>query len=205
MSENKDIKSVIDKAYQHGFVTDIATDTVPAGLNEDVIRLISKKKNEPEFMLAWRLRAYAHWLTMRTPQWAHVHYPAIDYQKIIYYSAPKSMQNGVKSLDEIDPKLLETYRKLGIPLHEQKILAGVAVDAVFDSVSVATTFKARLRDAGVIFCSFSEAVQNHPALVEKYLGSVVPYRDNFYASLNSAVFTDGSFVYVPKGVRCPME
>lgn len=205
MTEKNTIQSLVDKVYQHGFVTDIATDSVPAGLSEDTIRLISKKKNEPEFMLAFRLRAYAHWLTMKTPTWAHVHYPEIDYQKIIYYSAPKSLKDGPKSLDEIDPKLLETYKKLGIPLHEQKILAGIAVDAVFDSVSVATTFKARLAEAGVIFCPFSEAVQNHPELIEKYLGSVVPYRDNFYATLNSAVFTDGSFVYVPKGVRCPME
>lgn len=203
--EKTEIRQVVDKVYQHGFVTDIATDTVPAGLNEDTIRLISQKKNEPEFMLAWRLRAYAHWLTMTTPNWAHVHYPAIDYQDIIYYSAPRSMKDGPKSLEEVDPELLATYKKLGIPLHEQKILAGVAVDAVFDSVSVATTFKARLAEAGVIFCSFSEAVQNHPQLIEKYLGSVVPYRDNFYACLNSAVFTDGSVVYVPKGVRCPME
>ena len=205
MLANQDIRKAVDKAYAHGFITDITTDTLAPGLNEDVIRLISKKKNEPAFMLAWRLRAYAHWLTMKTPEWAHVKYPEIDYQKIIYYSAPKSLKDGPKSLDEIDPKLLETYKKLGIPLHEQKMLAGVAVDAVFDSVSVATTFKARLAEAGVIFCPFSEAVQNHPELIEQYLGTVVPYRDNFYASLNSAVFTDGSFVYIPKGVRSPME
>ena len=205
MLANKEIREVVDQAYQHGFVTDIAADTLPVGLNDDVIRLISKKKNEPAFMLAWRLQAYAHWLTMTRPEWANVHYPAIDYQKISYYSAPKSIKDGPKSLDEIDPKLLETYKKLGIPLHEQKLLAGVAVDAVFDSVSVATTFKTRLAEAGVIFCPFSEAVQTYPELIERYLGSVVPYRDNFYACLNSAVFTDGSFVYIPKGVRCPME
>ncbi|MFQ6022842.1 MAG: Fe-S cluster assembly protein SufB, partial [Acidiferrobacterales bacterium] len=174
-------------------------------LNEDIIRLISAKKNEPEFMLEWRLQAYRHWLTMKEPNWAHVHHRPIDYQDIAYYSAPKSDKDRPKSLDEVDPKLLETYEKLGIPLEEQKMLAGVAVDAVFDSVSVATTFKDKLAKVGVIFCSFSEAVQDHPQLVQKYLGSVVPYTDNFFATLNSAVFTDGSFVYVPKGVRCPME
>ena len=186
-------------------MTDIDSDTVPPGLDEDIIRIISAKKGEPAFMLDWRLKAYEHWLTMREPNWAHVHHEPIDYQDISYYSAPKSREDGPKSLDEVDPKLLETYEKLGIPLHERAILAGVAVDAVFDSVSVATTFKEKLADAGVIFCPFSEAVQNHPELVEAYLGSVVPYSDNFFATLNSAVFTDGSFVYVPKGVRCPME
>jgi Fe-S cluster assembly protein SufB len=170
-----------------------------------VIRLISAKKGEPEFLLQWRLQAYRHWLTMRTPGWAHVHYPPIDYQAISYYSAPKSREDGPKSLDEVDPKLLDTYNKLGIPLHEQELLAGVAVDAVFDSVSVATTFKDKLAKLGILFCSFSEAVQEYPELVQRYLGSVVPPGDNFYAALNSAVFTDGSFVYVPKGVRCPME
>jgi len=178
---------------------------VPPGLDEDVVRLISAKKGEPEFLLEWRLKAYRHWLTMTEPHWAHVHHAPIDYQGISYYSAPKSKEDGPKSLDEVDPKLLETYEKLGIPLHERAILAGVAVDAVFDSVSVATTFKEKLSEAGVIFCSFSEAVKDHPDIVEAYLGSVVPYSDNFFATLNSAVFSDGSFVYVPKGVRCPME
>ena len=200
-----DVEALIERTYKHGFVTDIESDTVPPGLDESVIRLISAKKKEPEFLLQWRLRAYEHWLTMKSPEWAHVHYPAIDFQAISYYSAPKSDEDRPKSLDEVDPKLLETYDKLGIPLHERARLAGVAVDAVFDSVSVATTFKEKLAEAGVIFCSFSEAVANHPELVEAYMGSVVPYTDNFYATLNSAVFTDGSFVYVPKGVRCPME
>ncbi len=177
---------------------------MPRGLNEDVIRLISAKKNEPELMLEWRLRAYRHWLTMEEPKWANVHYPPIDYQAITYYSAPK-MKTQPKSLDEVDPELLATYEKLGIPLKERELLAGVAVDAVFDSVSVATTFKEKLAELGIIFCSFSDAVQNHPDLVRKYLGTVVPYTDNFFAALNSAVFTDGSFCYVPKGVRCPME
>lgn len=202
---NQYIKSVVDKAYDHGFVTDIEADSAPPGLTEDTIRLISKKKKEPAFMLAWRLKAFQYWQTLKEPSWAHLNYPPIDFQAISYYSAPKSLKNKPKSLDEVDPKLLETYQKLGIPLHEQKLLAGVAVDAVFDSVSVATTFKAKLAEAGVIFCPFSEAVLKHPELVEQYLGSVVPYRDNFYASLNSAVFSDGSFVYIPKGVRCPME
>jgi Fe-S cluster assembly protein SufB len=191
--------------YKYGFVTDIEADTVPPGLNEDVIRLISAKKKEPEWLLELRLKAYGHWLTMIEPTWANVKYPPIDYQAIVYYSAPKQRKDGPKSLDEVDPELLRTYEKLGIPLEEQKALAGVAVDAVFDSVSVATTFKEHLAEAGVVFCSFSEAVQNHPELVRKWLGSVVPYSDNFFATLNSAVFTDGSFVYVPKGVRCPME
>jgi Fe-S cluster assembly protein SufB len=190
--------------YKYGFVTDIEADSVPPGLNEDVIRHISAKKSEPAFLLDWRLKAYRHWLTMTEPKWHNLHYPPIDYQAIVYYSAPKQKKQH-DSLDEVDPKLLETYEKLGIPLEEQKMLAGVAVDAVFDSVSVATTFKAKLEELGIIFCSFSEAAQNHPELVQKYLGSVVPYSDNYFATLNSAVFTDGSFVYVPEGVRCPME
>jgi Fe-S cluster assembly protein SufB len=198
------INELVGRSYRHGFVTDIEADTVPPGLDEDVIRLISRKKHEPQFMLDWRLRAYRHWRTMKAPQWAHLRIAPIDYQAISYYSAPKK-KDGPKSLAEVDPKLLETYDKLGVPLHERARLAGVAVDAVFDSVSVATTFKERLAAAGVIFCPFSEAVQQHPALVEKYLGSVVPYTDNYFATLNSAVFSDGSFVYVPKGVRCPME
>jgi Fe-S cluster assembly protein SufB len=199
------LEALVARKYRHGFVTDIESDTVPPGLDEDVIRLISRKKREPSFMLEWRLKAFRHWVTMQEPKWAHLRIAPIDYQAISYYSAPKSKADAPKSLDEVDPKLLETYDKLGIPLHERARLAGVAVDAVFDSVSVATTFKERLAQAGVIFCSFSEAVQNHPALVEQYLGSVVPYTDNFFAALNSAVFSDGSFVYVPKGVRCPME
>ncbi len=204
-SNQQELESLVGRKYRYGFVTDIASDTVPPGLSEDVIRLISTKKGEPAFMLDWRLKAYRRWLKMTAPAWAHVHYPPIDFQDISYYSAPKQRTDGPKSLDEVDPKLLETYDKLGIPLHERAKLAGVAVDAVFDSVSVATTFKERLAEAGVVFCPFSEAVQNHPALVERYLGTVVPVSDNFYATLNSAVFTDGSFVYVPKGVRCPME
>ena len=199
------LDDLVKRSYRHGFVTDIEQDTVPPGLDEDVIRFISAKKGEPAFLTEWRLKAYKHWLTLEEPRWAHVRYPAIDYQAISYYSAPKPRADGPKSIDEVDPKLLETYDKLGIPLHERARLAGVAVDAVFDSVSVATTFKEKLADAGVIFCSFSEAVQKHPDLVQRYLGSVVPYRDNFFATLNSAVFTDGSFVYVPKDVRCPME
>jgi Fe-S cluster assembly protein SufB len=199
------LEALVGKKYRHGFVTDIESDTVAPGLDEDVVKLISRKKHEPEFMLEWRLKAFRHWLTMREPHWAHLRVAPIDYQSISYYSAPKSKANAPKSLEEVDPKLLETYDKLGIPLHERARLAGVAVDAVFDSVSVATTFKERLGKAGVIFCSFSEAVQQHPALVERYLGSVVPYTDNYFATLNSAVFSDGSFVYVPKGVRCPME
>jgi Fe-S cluster assembly protein SufB len=194
--------------YKWGFVTDIDQEAIPPGLNEDVIRLIAAKKHEPDWMLEWRLKAYRYWEKLEKseaePKWANVHYPPVDYQNIVYYSAPK-MKDGPKSLDEVDPKLLETYEKLGIPLSEQKLLAGVAVDAVFDSVSVATTFKDKLAELGIIFCSFSEAVQEHPELVRKYLGSVVPYNDNFFAALNSAVFTDGSFCYVPKGVRCPME
>ena len=199
-----DLDAIVGQKYRHGFVTDIESDTVPPGLDEDVIRLISRKKGEPEFMLDWRLKAYRHWLTMRAPDWAHLRIAPIDYQSISYFSAPKK-KDGPKSLEEVDPKLLATYEKLGVPLHERARLAGVAVDAVFDSVSVATTFKDKLAKAGVIFCSFSDAVRDHPALVEQYLGSVVPYTDNFFATLNSAVFSDGSFVYVPKGVRCPME
>ncbi len=204
-TESRDIDSFVNRRYEHGFITDIESDSLPPGLNEDVVRAISARKGEPEFMLEWRLKAYRHWLTMKEPEWAHVHYPTIDFQAISYFSAPKSDADRPQSLDEVDPKLLETYDKLGIPLHERARLAGVAVDAVFDSVSVATTFKAKLSEAGVIFCSFSEAVRNHPELVRKYLGTVVPYRDNYYATLNSAVFSDGSFVYIPKGVRCPME
>ncbi|ABC28278.1 FeS assembly protein SufB [Hahella chejuensis KCTC 2396] len=199
------VDQYIKREYQAGFITDIESEALEPGLNEDVIRFISAKKNEPEFMLNWRLKAYREWLNMVEPQWAHVHYPKIDFNDIIYYSAPKSQKDGPKSLDEVDPELLKTYEKLGIPLHERAALAGVAVDAVFDSVSVATTFKEKLSEAGVIFCSISEAVRNHPELVEKYLGSVVPIRDNYFAALNSAVFSDGSFVYIPKGVRCPME
>src|SRR5438874_802998 len=201
----KALQELTSRQYKYGFVTDIEADTVPRGLNEDVIRLISAKKNEPEFMLEWRLKAFRHWLTMKEPRWQNVRYPPIDYQDIVYYSAPRPKGQGPKSLDEVDPELLKAFDKLGIPLEERTRLAGVAVDAVFDSVSVATTFKEKLAKAGVIFCSFSEAVQNHPELVKKYLGSVVPYSDNFFATLNSAVFSDGSFVFVPKGVRCPME
>ena len=200
-----EIDSLLGKSYRHGFVTDIDSDTLPPGLDEDVVRFISRKKGEPEFLTNWRLRAYRHWLTMKEPHWAHLRVNPIDYQSISYFSAPKPKANAPKSLDEVDPKLLETYEKLGVPLHERARLAGVAVDAVFDSVSVATTFKERLAEAGVIFCSFSDAVKNHPALIEKYLGTVVPHTDNFFAGLNSAVFSDGSFVYVPPGVRCPME
>ncbi|MEW6054996.1 MAG: Fe-S cluster assembly protein SufB [Bdellovibrionota bacterium] len=194
------------KDYEkYGFVTDVEHETIPAGLDEDTIRLISKKKNEPEWMLEWRLKAYRHWQKMEEPTWARVQYPKIDYQAIAYYSAPKSKKDGPKSLDEVDPKLLETYEKLGIPLHERERLAGVAVDAVFDSVSVVTTHRESLKKLGIVFCSISEAMQEHPDLVRKYLGSVVPYTDNFFATLNSAVFSDGSFVYVPKGVKCPMD
>ncbi|MDP6709269.1 MAG: Fe-S cluster assembly protein SufB [Alphaproteobacteria bacterium] len=199
------VEAVTQQKYKYGFVTDIEADTAPKGLNEDIVRFISAKKDEPEWLLDWRLKAYRHWLEMEEPTWAKVDYAPIDFQDAYYYSAPKSAGDGPKSLDEVDPELLETYEKLGIPLYEQEILAGVAVDAVFDSVSVATTFKAKLEEAGVIFCPISEAVRDHPELVQKYIGSVVPYSDNFYATLNTAVFTDGSFVYVPKGVRCPME
>ncbi|GAB5548945.1 MAG: Fe-S cluster assembly protein SufB [Sandaracinaceae bacterium] len=204
LTSTEQIDQILDRKYEAGFVTDIEQEFAPPGLNEDTIRLISAKKEEPEWLLAWRLKAFAHWKRMKEPTWAKVDYPQIDYQSISYYAAPKQKPK-LESLDEVDPKLLETYAKLGIPLHEQKMLAGVAVDAVFDSVSVATTFKGKLAEAGVIFCSISEAVKKHPELVKKYIGSVVPITDNFFATLNSAVFTDGSFVYVPKGVRCPME
>ncbi len=203
--ETIDAASAVGDSYKHGFVTDIDSEFAPKGLNEDIVRFISAKKGEPEWMLAWRLRAYRRWLTMQEPQWAKVDFPKIDYQDAYYYAAPKGYSAQPKSLDEIDPELLRTYEKLGIPLSEQKLLAGVAVDAVFDSVSVATTFKGKLEEAGVIFCSFSEAVREHPELVRKYLGTVVPYADNFHAALNAAVFSDGTFVYIPEGVRCPME
>ncbi len=199
------VSDLSDGGYKYGFTTDIEMEHAPKGLNEDTVRLISHKKNEPEWLLEWRLKAFRIWQTMQEPNWAKVGYPKIDYQDAYYYAAPKLQKDRPKSLDEVDPKLLETYEKLGIPLKEQEMLAGVAVDAVFDSVSVATTYKERLEKEGVIFCSISEAVQDHPELVRKYLGSVVPYTDNFFATLNSAVFTDGSFVYIPKGVRCPME
>jgi len=202
------IQEFANREYKYGFVTEIEADSVPPGLNEDIIRLISAKKNEPDFMLQWRLKAYRHWVKLAKseaePKWANVHYPPIDYQNIVYYSAPKPKKK-LNSIDEVDPEVRATFEKLGISLDEQKRLSGVAVDAVFDSVSVATTFKEKLAEAGVIFCPFSEAVQNHPELVQKYLGSVVPYNDNFFAALNSAVFSDGSFCYIPKGVRCPME
>lgn len=199
------IDRLIKKEYAAGFITQIESDTLPPGLDEEVIQFISAKKKEPQWMLEWRLKAYHAWLEMKEPEWAHVTYPAIDFNAVSYFSAPKSMAEKPKSLDEVDPQLLETYNKLGIPLHEQAMLAGVAVDAVFDSVSVGTTFREKLKEAGVIFCSISEAVHEYPELVQKYLGSVVPQKDNFYAALNSAVFSDGSFVYIPKGVRCPME
>ncbi len=203
-TQNQGIQDLVSKEYEHGFVTDIEADAIPAGLDESVVRLISSKKQEPEWLLEWRLKAFRHWQTMEVPQWAYVQHPPIDYQSIVYYSAPKQKKQ-LDSLDQVDPELLATYEKLGIPLLEQKMLAGVAVDAVFDSVSVATTFKAKLGELGILFCSFSEAVREHPELVKKWLGSVVPYTDNYYATLNSAVFSDGSFVYIPKGVRCPME
>jgi Fe-S cluster assembly protein SufB len=199
------LNELTQREYQHGFVTDVETESIPAGLSEDVVRLISKKKNEPEWLLEWRLKAYRHWLTMEEPTWARVKYPPIDYQKIVYYAAPKSAKEGPKSLADVDPELLAMYEKLGVPLKEREILAGVAVDAVIDSVSVATTFREKLGSLGIVFCSFSEAVHAHPELVRKWLGSVVPSRDNFFAALNSAVFSDGSFCYIPKGVRCPME
>jgi Fe-S cluster assembly protein SufB len=206
-TRSETLERFTDREYPYGFVTELEADTLPPGLSEEVVRAISAKKNEPEFMLDWRLRAYRHWSKLERsaaePRWANVVYPAIDYQKIVYYSAPKA--SSAKNLDEVDPAILRTFDKLGIPLEEQKWLSGVAVDAVFDSVSVATTFKAKLAELGIIFCSFSEAVQQHPELVERYLGSVVPYTDNFFAALNSAVFSDGSFCYIPKGVRCPME
>ena len=203
MSEQtKIIEEFANREYEHGFVTDVEQDTFPPGLDESVVRAISAKKSEPEWMTEWRLKAYRRWLDMTETSWDKVEYPEIDYQEISYFAAPKKK---LESLDEVDPEILATYKKLGIPLDEQKLLANVAVDAVFDSVSVATTFKEKLGELGIIFCSFSDALQNHPDLVKKYLGSVVPYTDNFFATLNSAVFSDGSFVYVPKGVRCPME
>jgi len=202
--QNKEINEFLKKGYEYGFETDIESETLPPGINEDVIRIISKKKKEPEFLLNWRLKAFSHWKNLETPEWSQLNIEPIDYQSISYFSKPKQ-DGGPKSLDEVDPKLLETYEKLGIPLHERAKLAGVAVDAVFDSVSVVTTFKDKLAEAGVIFCSFSEAVQDHPELIKKYLGKVVPYRDNYFAALNAAVFSDGTFVYIPKGVRCPME
>src|ERR1700757_765786 len=199
------IEGLVKQEYKYGFYTDVEVDSAPPGLNEDIVRLISSKKKEPQFMLDWRLKAYRHWLTMQEPTWPHVHYPPIQYQKSVYYSAPKKKGDGPKSLEEVDPKLLETYEKLGIPLKERERLAGVAVDAVFDSVSVGTTFKEKLAEKGILFCSFNDAVHNHPDLVRKYLGMVVPYTDNYFAALNSAVFSDGSFCFIPKGVRCPME
>ena len=199
------LTQALARPYQHGFTTDVESDSLPPGLDEDTIRAISRKKNEPEFLLNWRLAAFKRWQAMELPDWAHLNIAPIDFQALSYYSAPKSLKDKPKSLDEVDPKLLETYEKLGVPLHERAALAGVAVDAVFDSVSVGTTFRQQLADVGVIFCSFSHAVQHHPELVEKYLGTVVPQGDNFYAALNSAVFSDGSFVYIPKGVKCPME
>ena len=206
MTKNREqIDAYMSQKYQHGFVTDIEVDTFEPGINEDIIRRISAIKGEPDFVLAFRLRAFEHWKTLTPPNWSTVNFPPIDYQALSYYTAPKNMKDAPKSLDEVDPELLRTYEKLGIPLREQERLAGVAVDAVFDSVSVATTFKAKLAEVGVIFCSFSEAAREHPELVRQYLGTVVPYRDNFFAALNSAVFSDGSFVYIPKGVRCPME
>lgn len=203
-TSNETIQDALQE-YKYGFVTDVEQEVFPKGINEDIVRMISAKKKEPEFMLEWRLKAYRHWLEMKEPQWPHFEYGPIDYQDAYYYAAPKSDKDKPKSLDEVDPEILETYNKLGIPLKEQEVLAGVAVDAVFDSVSVHTSYKEKLAELGIIFCSFSEAVENHPDLVKKYLGSVVPYTDNFYATLNSAAFSDGSFVYVPKGVRCPME
>ncbi len=202
--KNKEINEFLQKGYEYGFETDIESETLPPGINEDVIKIISAKKEEPEFLLNWRLKAFAHWKTLKSPEWSQLNIDPIDYQSISYFSKPKQ-DDGPKSLDEVDPKLLETYEKLGIPLHERAKLAGVAVDAVFDSVSVVTTFKDKLAEAGVIFCSFSEAVQDNPELIKKYLGKVVPYRDNYFAALNAAVFSDGTFVYIPKGVRCPME
>ena len=201
----QEVENLIKTEYAAGFHTDIESDTLPPGLNEDVIRFISARKEEPEWMLEWRLKAYRAWLEMDEPTWAHVKYPEIDFQSVSYFSAPKSMADRPKSLDEVDPELLATYEKLGIPLHEQEALAGVAMDVVFDSVSVVTTFREKLAEAGVIFCPISEAIRNYPDLVRKYLGTVVPQKDNYYAALNSAVFSDGSFVYIPKGVRCPME
>ena len=205
MSSNAEIERRMGGEYKAGFISDIQSETLAAGLSEDTVRFISTKKGEPEWLLEWRLKAYHQWLEMKEPEWAHVHFPKIDYQEVSYYSAPKSMEDRPKSLDEIDPELLAVYDKLGIPLQEQMALAGIAVDAVFDSVSLGTTFKAKLEEAGVIFMPISEAVHKHPELIKKYMGSVVPQRDNYFAALNSAVFSDGSFVYIPKGVRCPME
>ncbi|MGB8931957.1 MAG: Fe-S cluster assembly protein SufB [Anaeromyxobacteraceae bacterium] len=204
MNEADQLRELSEQKYKYGFVTEIDSDTLPAGLSEETVRLISARKGEPQFMLDWRLKALRHWLTMKEPTWANVHYPKIDYQKIVYYAAPRA-QKKPGSMDEVDPEVKRAFEKLGIPLEEQARLAGVAVDAVFDSVSVATTYKGKLAEKGIIFCSFSEAVREHPALVEKYLGSVVPHTDNFFAALNSAVFSDGSFIYIPKGVRCPMD
>ena len=204
-TDTQTIEQLATQEYKFGFVTDIEQETLPPGLSEETVRQISAFKQEPEWLLEWRLKAYRHWLTMTEPAWQNVHYPPIDYQSIIYYAAPKSKKDGPQTLADVDPELLKTYEKLGIPLHERAALAGVAVDAVFDSVSVATTFKAKLHEMGIIFCSFSEAVHEHPELIERWLGSVVPYTDNFFATLNSAVFSDGSFCYVPRGVRCPME
>ena len=205
MSSSSQLDQLVGQEYQYGFTTALETDIIPRGLSEDVVRLISAKKQEPEFMLEWRLKAYRHWLTMTEPTWQNVTYNKIDYQDIIYYAAPKAKSDGPKSMDDVDPELLKMFDKLGVPLHERARLAGVAVDAVVDSVSVATTFKGKLGELGIIFCSFSEAVREHPELIKKYLGSVVPVADNFFAALNSAVFSDGSFCYIPKGVRCPME
>jgi Fe-S cluster assembly protein SufB len=206
IEDEKSFDELSDGEYKYGFVTDIESDSLPPGLSEEVVREISKRKNEPEWLTEWRVKAYHHWVTLEEPTWAKVEFPPIDYQAVSYYSAPKQKIDAPKSLDEVDPELLETYEKLGIPLREQEMLAGVvAVDAVFDSVSVATTFKGKLEEMGIVFCSFSDAVKNHPELVKKYLGSVVPYKDNYFASLNSAVFSDGSFCYIPPGVRCPME
>lgn len=205
MSDNNEIKQMTEKEYEYGFVTNIEQEYAPLGLNEDIVRFISTKKNEPQFILDWRLKAYERWKTMKEPSWAFVHYPPIDYQDAYYYAAPKKKSDGPKSMDEVDPELLATFDKLGIPLEEREMLAGVAVDAVFDSVSVATTFKGKLEEMGIIFLPISEAIQHYPDMVKKYLGSVVPASDNFFASLNSAVFSDGTFVYVPKGVRCPVE
>jgi Fe-S cluster assembly protein SufB len=204
-TETNTIEQFATQEYQFGFITDVEQETFPPGLNEEVIARLSAKKEEPEWMLGWRLKAYRHWLTMTEPTWANIRYTPIDYQSISYYAGPKPKGSGPKSLDEVDPEILKTYEKLGIPLHERAILAGVAVDAVFDSVSVATTFKSKLAEVGIIFCSFSEAIRNHPELIQEYMGSVVPYTDNYFATLNAAVFSDGSFVYIPKGVRCPME
>ena len=206
IEDEKSFDKLTDKEYKYGFVTDIESESLPPGLNEDIVREISKRKNEPEWLTEWRLKAFKNWEKMETPEWAKVEFPPIDYQALSYYSAPKQKIDAPKSLDEVDPELLETYEKLGIPLREQEMLAGVvAVDAVFDSVSVATTFKGKLEEMGIIFCSFSEAVKEHPELVKQYLGTVIPTKDNYFAALNSAVFSDGSFCFVPKGVRCPME